>query len=122
MKKTIKVIEGTGRLRVQYEGQSERQPIYLELDPEKREVTIGYNPEIGNAYPCDVWNGLLRWYYIPLMSRRNAARFARKHIDLFARVCDGWSRAYDGNRSIGRMSDDAIDAEMEIGLVIEELR
>jgi hypothetical protein len=111
---SVRILAGRGRLCHQYQGQQQPQDIYLELDPNARQVTIHYNAEIGNAIPVDTWNGMLRRYTIPLMSRRNAARLARTLRPLLERVCDGWERVWDGGRYTGRLNADARDAEADI--------
>jgi hypothetical protein len=118
---SVCVIEGHGRLHQQYAGQQMPQPIFLELDPNARQVTIDYNAEIGNSIPVDAWNGMIRRYTIPLMSRRHAARLARTLRPLLERVCDGWERVWDGNRNVGRLNADAQDATDDIERTIANL-
>jgi hypothetical protein len=113
-KNSVRIIEGKGGLYHQYQGQQQPQPIYLELDPDKRKVTIDYNAEIGNAVPVDVWSGLVRRYTIPLMSRWSASQLARSIRPLFERVCAGWSRMDTGNNIVGCFTSDALDAEEDI--------
>jgi hypothetical protein len=90
------------------------QPIFLELDPERRTVRISWNAEIGNAVPVGVYNCLVRRYTIPLMSRCHAARLARTLRPLLERVCVGWSETWYGGNYIGSLNFDAVAAEVGI--------
>ena len=49
-------------LHAHYRGQYEPQPAYAEFNTRTGSLTAGWDGEIGNAVPMDVWEGeLLRW-------------------------------------------------------------
>ena len=49
-------------LYVHYDGQIQPQPAYVEFDTRTGDLTAGWDGEIGNGVPVDVWEGKrLRW-------------------------------------------------------------
>ena len=101
----------------QYAGQTKPQRAYIALDLRDGTMTAGYNPEIGNAIPMDVWQGLIRRWYMPPFAAETANRIMQDMAELAQRVLDGAEILWDGNGSnmIGRLTDDAQAAVKEIG-------
>lgn len=90
----------------------------MEMDHDGR-VTFGYNPEVGNAVPVDVWHRrALRW---EVHNRMTAAEIKKVFEDvksLLDRIHAGHSVEWDGNNLVGVFSDDAhsamVDLEQEL--------
>ena len=94
MATTIKRIEGTTDLWCKYSGQTNSQPVYIDLDLDTGVVTAGYNAEIGNAVPMAVWNGkVLRWS-VPVVPTAEAMnRELAQLLPQFDRVASGQENA-----------------------------
>lgn len=104
----------------QYPGEFAPQPAFISLDPENWEAGADWSGEVGNAVPARVWHNLeLRWP-VPANVRGAAlVEFCEQHADLFARVCDGFEKSWDGNNWVGRYSSDAQDAQEKLERLIE---
>jgi len=107
-----------------YPRQLERQPAYVEIDPEARAITAGINAEVGppHAVPERVWNGRLRRYHLrALLSGPQATQLLRSERvqTLAARICDGYEEHYDGSRYMDRLSADAEDAELDLQALLD---
>lgn len=106
-----------------------------EIDPYKRstgtpaKVYLYVNPETGAIY-CETWTGgdgipmpvyherLLRWPIQPLTADA-ANDLMRQAAPLAARLIAGYEVRWDGNNNRGALSDDAEDANNEIGDLCE---
>lgn len=102
-------------LYMRYRRQSSPQPTHIYLERDGR-VTADVDGEIGGAVSHDVWHGITRRYKLP--SPYMTAEAINAAIDalapLLARVHDGHSVAWDGSNKVGKLTDDALDAEGEI--------
>jgi hypothetical protein len=106
-------------LYARYQGQSERQDCYLELDIRTGAFSADYNGEIGNAVPFPVWHGLIRRYTIPCLRAAVANRLMVEVAPLAQAVLDGAGAEWDGHNTVARLSNDAQSAEQEIEAIIE---
>jgi len=106
-------------LYCRYQGQTAPQPCYVELDCESGTLTAAYNGEIGNAVPMPVWhNRCLRWP-IPALREGAAIELLKEILPLAERVVAGYESVWDGNNHVGEYTDDAQDAQGEIGLACD---
>ncbi|MHA4818764.1 hypothetical protein ACXZ65_30955 [Streptomyces aculeolatus] len=99
-----------------YEGQSETQPAYIELDLRKGTLLADYNAEIGNAIPFSVHHGFNRRYSIPVLTAAAANRVMREIAPLANRILADWDAAWDERRGnmVAELGDDAQAAEAGI--------
>lgn len=118
---TIHSVTEWDALYCQYERQTEPQPCYIELDCQTGTLHASYNAEIGNAIPFSVYHGHDRRYGIPCLTADAANELMEEILPLAQRVVDGYSRHWDGNNHVARMTDDADAAEQEIEDIINAL-
>jgi hypothetical protein len=107
-------------LHFQYQGQTNEQPAYLELD-EDGNVDASYSGEIGNGSPMHVWHGrTLRWPLPNNLSGDAIIELVNEHRSLLARVYAGHSVEWDGNNHVGRLDEDAQEAQQELDALLYE--
>ncbi|GHG33221.1 hypothetical protein GCM10018777_56690 [Streptomyces albogriseolus] len=97
-----------------YDGQSEPQPAYIELDTQAGTLLADYDAEIGNAVPASVWHGLERRYRIPILTADAANRVMQEIVPLAERIVAGTEAEWDGNNTVAVMNEDAKAAEEEL--------
>ena len=118
-------MERTELLEVDPSSQSLRpQTPYLDLDltsPDKP-IHIDTCCQIDGT-PISVWHGIVRRYYLSpytdaeaLTTDINAGVFD----DLFQRIVDGSEVEWDGNNFVGRLNEDAREAEEELEQLLED--
>ena len=110
----ITVIETVAEdaLYKQYPGQSGPQQALITLDPRARVLSASYDPEIGNATPAEVYHGNSLRFSCQLLTGTAADDLMRSaEIQALAtRICDGYTREWDGSNHVGSYTDDAVDA------------
>jgi hypothetical protein len=113
---SIRIIECTEptELYRHYDGQSEPQPAYIELDTQAGTLRATYNGEIGNAVPFTVYHGLDRRYSIPILTAEAANRVMREIVPFAERIVAGTSTEWDGSNTIAVLDEDARAAEEEL--------
>ncbi|RME23332.1 MAG: hypothetical protein D6800_09985 [Candidatus Zixiibacteriota bacterium] len=114
---------GDAPLFVQYGGQTQPQPAYLELD-EFGNVSLDYSSEIGGAVPMDVWHGrTLRWSVSPYLSRDAALDLLEDAslVALLERVHAGHSVDWDGSNMVGHLTEDAREAKQKVQEILDEI-
>ena len=90
------------------------QKAFIELS-EDGTVGVGYSGEIGNAVPVSVWHGVDRRYPIsPYLTGDGCNQLIEDAVLLLQRIHDGLSVEWDGSNYIGRLNDDAMDAEEDL--------
>ncbi len=94
------------------------QPAYLALDTRTGAAWPWTDLMIGGSMSPDVWDGLVRRYEIPAtITGPGLAALLRTLAPLLERVWAGAAIAWDGQRTVARLDDDAIDAEGDIRLL-----
>ena len=113
---SVRIIECTDptELFVQYHGQSEPQPAYIELDTQEGSLHATYDGEIGGAVPFTVYHGLDRRYGIPVLTAEAANRVMQEIAPLADRVIAGTKVEWDGRNNVAILNEDAQGAEEEI--------
>ncbi|MDX3232566.1 hypothetical protein [Streptomyces sp. ME19-01-6] len=113
---TVRIIECTSptELYRHYDGQSEAQPAYIELDTQTGTLSASYNGEIGNAVPFTVFHGLDRRYSIPVLTADAVNRVMREIAPLADRIITGTEAVWDGNNTVAELTEDALAAEEQI--------
>lgn len=106
----------TKTLYEKYPYQTQPQTTFLSLDPSNRILSAHTNPEIGNAVPVEVWNGVVRRYGLhnPSLTAREIGHIMSKIKPLANQVCDGFEIVWNGNNHVGKLSKDAFEAEEKI--------
>ncbi|MFE2528758.1 hypothetical protein ACFXEL_31565 [Streptomyces sp. NPDC059382] len=113
---SIRIIDCTSPTELfrHYDGQSEAQPAYIELDLPNGLLLADYNAVIGNAVPPTVRNGQDRRYTIPVLTADAANRVMKEIAPLADRILADWEEVWDGNNTVVRLGEDARAAEDEI--------
>ncbi|MGW3563518.1 helix-turn-helix domain-containing protein [Streptomyces sp. NPDC000941] len=115
---TVRIIECTSptELYRHYDGQSEAQPAYIELDVREGTLLADYNAEVGNAVPFSVFHGFERRYGIPVLHAEAANRVMKELAPLAERILADWEEEWDERRGnkVAVLGDDAQEAEEEI--------
>lgn len=85
-----------------YPNQNDPQDGFIEIDPEKKTIEAGYNPEIGDAVPADVWNGdVFRFGVNSFASGETLNDMMEEIIPLAEKLADAWEKSdHDGIESI----------------------
>ena len=115
-KVTFEKLENKEHFYCRYDGQYQAQPVYITLDPEKREITVDYDSSVGGGVPSDVWHGLiLRWSLnsSAYLGRANN-EFIADLMPLFETVCNEYEERWDGNNNVGGLTDKGTEAEYKI--------
>ncbi|MEW2467921.1 hypothetical protein AB0919_23300 [Streptomyces sp. NPDC046994] len=112
----VKIIDCTDptELYRRYDGQSEAQGAYIELDLREGTLLADYNAEIGNAVPPSVRHDFDRRYNIPVLTANAANRVMRELAPLANRILADWEEVWDGSNMVAQLGDDAKAAEAEI--------
>lgn len=119
----VKVTPCTGDwpLYQMYPQQCNPQDAYIELNPEKAELSADWSGEVGNSRPESVFHGLIRRYTVsPYLSTAEINKLMEELKPLALRVCEGYEQVWNGNNNVGRLNDDASDAEDEILRICED--
>lgn len=115
---TVRVIECTyaDELHRHYDGQTEAQDCYIELDLREGTLLASYNAEVGNAVPFTVYHGFERRYGIPVLTGDAADRAMEEIRPLAERILADWEEEWDERRGnmVARLGEDAQAAEEEI--------
>ncbi|MFI8944103.1 helix-turn-helix domain-containing protein [Streptomyces syringium] len=113
---SVRIIDCTepAELYLHYDGQSEAQPAYIELDTQDGTLHADCNAEIGGAVPSSVYHGLHRRYGIPALTADAANRVMQEIAPLAERIIAGTEAEWDGNNTVAVLSDDALAAEEEL--------
>lgn len=111
--KIIRCTEPT-ELHRHYDGQSEAQDAYIELDLRQSSLLADYNSEVGNAVPFTVRYGFERRYSIPVLTGEAANRVMDEIAPVASRVLADWEEIWDGNNRVARLGEAAEAAEAEI--------
>lgn len=106
-------------LFLQYRGQLQAQPAYIELYEDGR-VIVDASAE-KNSMPEVMYNGRARRYQVPNdLSVTGIDALLEEVKPLLQRVHDGRSIEWDGSNNVGHLTEDAIEAEEEIEKRIEK--
>jgi hypothetical protein len=109
----IKMYEGTNLLVV-YPRQFVAQDVFVELDLRNGKLSAGYNPEIGNAVPSNVYHGLIRRYSMSVRRAENVNRLLEEMVDYAQLVQDGSRIEWDGHNHVMILNAEAQQAEEAI--------
>ena len=109
----VSSFEGIAPVYEQYDGQYQPQPAFIRMD-EDGEIDAWVNGEI-NGTPMRVWHGRTLTWRVPSNVRGDALlAFVKEHQPLFERVYLGHEVDWDGNNHVGKLDEDAQDANEEI--------
>lgn len=112
----VEIIECTDptALYRHYDGQSEAQGAYIELDLREGKLFADYNGDIGNGVPFSVYHGFDRRYSVPVLTADAVNRVVRELAPLANRILADWEEVWDGRNMVAELGDDAKAAEAEI--------
>ncbi|QKW31475.1 hypothetical protein HUT11_35520 (plasmid) [Streptomyces seoulensis] len=113
---TVRIIKCTDPTKLfrHYDGQSEAQPAYIELDLREGTLLADYDAEVGGAIPFSTYHGFERRYSIPVLTGEAANRVMQEIAPLAERILADWVEEWDGNNMVARLGGDALAAEEEI--------
>ena len=105
-----------------FQGQTNLQPIHLEVRCEDRIVRVDYSSEIGNGVPMSVWHGRTLRFDLPPVSVSQARAILD---DVRVRACvegilAGYSTRWDGSNYVGILDEDANDYALTLQELTEE--
>jgi len=103
-----------------YDGQSEPQPAYLNLDLEDGELFCDYNGNIGSGVSAAEYHGRIRTIRIPTLTGEAANTLMDEVAPIAQRVLNGASIEWDGNNHVGVLTDDAQAAWDELTSAVAE--
>lgn len=105
----VNIIEVEAKdLHCKYQGQSDQQRVYLEINPENDTMTMWFDGEIGNAVPVAVYNGrILRCYFPTNYIPRDPNEFMRVRSEEIDAIISGHSVEWDGSNHVGKLTDEA---------------
>jgi len=85
-------IKKTNSLYHHYQGQTDPQPCYVQLDCDEGTLSADWDGEIGGAVPIAVWNGTaLRWG-IPALRAEAADDLLERLAPLAQQILNGYER------------------------------
>ncbi|MFE1358873.1 helix-turn-helix domain-containing protein [Streptomyces harbinensis] len=111
---TIRPCGTDTELHRHYSREHKAQPTYIELDLEDGVMLADYDSEVGGGSPEAVHHGRVRRYRIPVLTAAAANSLMEELKPLAQRVLDGATIEWDGSNKVGRLNDDAAQAEAEI--------
>jgi|GEM_PF-5055803 len=107
-----------------YDGQNDRQPVYIYLDPEANDGTgqlwAAHQGEPGNSRSTKLHSERLIRFAIPLLTgdAANELMVNEEVQALAARMVLGYSKEWDGNGYRGRLDEDAKEAECDLSVLL----
>jgi hypothetical protein len=94
-------------------GEIEAQDCYVWIECEERRMGAEANESSG--VPEDVWHGHTQRFGLPGPVRGSVVDELLDRIESLAeRICDGYTRTYDGNNYVAKFDDDAREALKEV--------
>lgn len=97
-----------------YDGQTERQPCYIELSLRDGVMFADWDSAVGGAVPFSVYHGFDCRWPIPCLTADAANRVMREIAPLASRMLADWEEQWDGNNNVAVLGEDAQAAEEEI--------
>lgn len=98
----------------QYEGQTQPQPAYLEVEADG-EVRVDWNGEIGNAVPFSVWHKrTLRYDISNQLTVAGIDALIEDIAPLIEEMLDHFEIVWDGNNNVGRLDERGADLDAKI--------
>jgi transcriptional regulator with XRE-family HTH domain len=113
---SVHIVECTDPLELyrHYDGETETQPAYIELDLKSGKLYADYDSEVGGAVPFSVHHGFDRRWGIPVLTGDAANRVMHEIAPLADRILADWEEEWDGNNMVAVLGEDAQAAEEEI--------
>jgi hypothetical protein len=107
-------LTGPAPLLLRYSGQSNPQNAYVEVYA-FGSVCYYADPEIGNGRSASVFHGVARRWLIPEdLTARGYESLHSDIEDMLQRVSAGLTTRWDGNNTVGCLSEDASNASDEL--------
>ena len=111
---SIATVDSPAELFEIYPNQHEPQSCFIGLNLSSGRMSAGYNPEIGNAVPMDVWHGLVRRYHLPGPPVAAVANALMEDMADHARtVLDHAEVVWDGSNNVVRTHERNCDDEWQ---------
>lgn len=119
----VKVTPCTGDwpLYQMYPQQCNPQDAYIELNPEKAELSADWSGEVGNSIPESVFHGtILRYSVSEYLHTSEVNALMEEIVPLAQRVCNGYEEMWNDHNHVGKLNDDASEAHEEIAKICSE--
>lgn len=108
------IITTSGRLSKKYPGQMQPQGVVADVSYDGV-VRVHYNPEIGNAVPMDVGNGIvIRFTLTGITTKTVARRWYRDNHDDLVKTVLGMGSRWNGSNYVGTLTPAAEEAKDRI--------
>jgi len=89
-----------------YEGQTQPQDAYIEIDLDEETVRADWDAEIGNAVPANVWHGRARRFNVSNQLTQEEVDALIEKIKPYAKVLyANYIRHWDGSNYVSRFED-----------------
>lgn len=103
---TISPVDGVDDLFCKYPGQFEAQPVELSLDIRTGALRCDYDPSVGGGTTFDHHHRLILATNIPCLTADAANALMAEVAPLAQQVLDGAEQHWDGNNTVGVLTED----------------
>ena len=104
-------------LYCRYQGQSQPQDAYIEIDWREETIRADFNAEIGNAVPFAVWHGLRTRYGVPCGALpKGINELMDEFLPIVQEVAERYEEKWDGSSWVGGFRNDSEDDPVSLAL------
>lgn len=116
---TVTIIYPTECLHYRRHGEHRPQPVVLELDPERRELTVRVDHNDRHTTSFAVYHRRVAHWEVPALTQSAAEELLEDVLPLAERAVAGYSTRWNGHNRIGEYAGDGADAMDEISELLE---
>jgi hypothetical protein len=118
----LDTLTGPAPLFLQYPGQCNPQRAFVKLCSDGR-VRYYADVEIGNGISCDIYHRTSRRWSVPNdLTPRGYEQLHDDIAEMLQEVSEGMSERWDGNNTIGRLTEEASDASDRLEFFLHDAR
>ncbi|MEW1912529.1 hypothetical protein AB0442_29520 [Kitasatospora sp. NPDC085895] len=113
VKVDVRYVTRSAELHRRYHGQSQAQPVYVELGLGDGVLLASYDAEVGGGRPAEVHHGIDWRWTIPILQAEAANELLDELAPLAQQVLDGSEVVWDGHNRVGRILTDEAQAAFD---------